>query len=110
MKLSLAAGLASGVGSLGLYYMLTAKKAESASASAANESAVVDRDAEMQDEQDTEELKAQLKKELKGYSNTPTFNQDAEGKTDHTFTKEFMKQLTMICNKYQLIASTMIRN
>ena len=50
MKLSLAAGLASGVGSLGLYYMLTAKKAESASASAANESAVVDRDAEMQDE------------------------------------------------------------
>ena len=89
--------------------MLTAKKGASA-ANEGDESTAVDRDAEMQDEEDVAELKAQLKKELKGYSNTPTFNQDAEGKTDHTFTKEFMKQLTMICNKYQLIASTMIRN
>lgn len=114
MKVSLAAGLASGVGSLGLYYMLTAKKGDAQSAPSAkaamDEGAVVDRDAEMQDEADVAELKAQLKKELKSYSNTPTFNVDATGKTDHTFTKEFMKQLTLICNKYQLIASTMIKN
>ena len=51
-----------------------------------------------------------MKKELKPYANTPTFNEDAQGKSDHTFTKEFMKQLTFICNKYQLIASTMIKN
>ena len=35
---------------------------------------------------------------------------DENGKSNHTFTKEFMKKLTYICNKYQLIASTLIKN
>ena len=111
-KVSLAAGIASGVSSLGLYYLLTNKKAESQSAQAGKENSEVpiDKDAEMQDESDCAELKDQLKKELKQHSNTPTFNQKADGKSDHTFSKDFMKILTFICNKYQLIASTMIKN
>ena len=63
-----------------------------------------------QDQDDIEVVKEQLRKELKTHPNTPTFNNGEDGKSDHTFTKEFMKKLTYICNKYQLIASSLIKN
>ena len=71
---------------------------------------LVDSEQQEQDQADIEVVKEQLKKELRVIPNTPTFNLGADGKSDHTFTKEFMKQLTYICNKYQLIASTLIKN
>ena len=111
IKLSLLLGLASGVGSLGLYYLMARKPASHEGKISSKELRKFATEAEeMQDEADIANLLKELRKELAAMPSELEYCVDEHGKTDYTFTKEFMLKLNYITSKYQIIMQQTIKN
>ena len=106
MKISLGFGLISGLGSLGVYYMISHHtKPQTIHISSKEKRKFVQESEEMQDQADIDNLLAELSKELQTYSTEPEFREDG-----FTFTKEFMLKLNFVTSKYQIIIQQTIKN
>lgn len=102
-------GLASGLGSLGLYYMM-ARRTKLAGPAKTEMTKFASEADEREDEEQIAGLLRELKRELTTYPSEPEFCLDEQGLTDFTFTKEFMLKLNYITSKYQIIMQQAIKN
>ena len=109
LKMSLIAGVATGIGSLGLYMML-AKDQDQEDEMETNREEVdqqkIKDDKKKFEAQDAEELatiKKLLNDELKTHSNTPEFQTDAAGDIQYLFTRAFVLRITRLSQKYHTL-------
>ena len=111
LKLSLMSGLFTGIGSVGLYYLISSNKGEEVDiASLKEQRRFANETEEMEDEAQIARLMSELKKELESHPSEPEYFKDENGVSDLTFTKEFMLKLNYITSKYQILMTEAIKN
>ena len=108
LKMSLVAGVATGIGSLGLYMflakdnddsdMLTNRDVESNKKNKDDQ-----KNYDAQDAEDLAAIKKLLNDELKTHSNTPEYQVGESGDAQYLFSKAFVLRITLLSQKYHTI-------
>lgn len=87
-------GILTGIGSIGLYYLMSNPK-EQIQIDEENQE-----DVEVEDQEELDNKVNELKLELQSYPSEPEYCKDENGAEGFTFTKEFMMKLNYITSKY----------
>lgn len=111
--MALLTGLATGIGSLSLYILLSGGPDKSdKEVTDTNENGSTERQEkieqdkktfEAQDADDLLSIKNLLAAELKSHSNTPEFQKDQQGDQQYLFTRDFVLKVTRLTHKYHTI-------